>query len=238
MTALQRQVFGAVPVGAADQPRVPRRLRPFPRPGHLLPAGNPTDRRWLAVERRSPANRPGLALQLCTLPWLGSRPGPADRGAGRRGGIASQTSWGWTWPCSPATAGAGTGLAPSTCGRSSTGWTGGQPRWSPAGAPFLLSSGRRHACPARTPPPRATRCGGEARRTARLTRWAGAVGRAGEKASPPRRGEARLGSSSRNVTTARYCAGPRHSAELRPDPTGPPVGYVSPPRVKRCPFGV
>jgi len=33
-------------------------------------------------------------------------------------------------------------------------------------------------CPARTPP-RATRCGGEARRTARLTRWAGAVGRAG-----------------------------------------------------------
>src|SRR5664280_1995965 len=32
-------------------------------------------------------------------------------------------------------------------------------------------------CPARTPPPRATRCGGEARRTARLTRWAGAVGR-------------------------------------------------------------
>jgi len=40
-------------------------------------------------------------------------------------------------------------------------------------------SGRRHACPAGTPPPRATRCGGEARRTARLTRWAGAVGRAG-----------------------------------------------------------
>src|SRR5664280_590468 len=85
-------------------------------------------------------------------------------------------------------------------------------------------SGRRHACQARTPPPWATRCGGEARRTARPTRWAGAVGRAGEKASPPRRGEARLGSSSRNVTTARYCAGPRHSAET------PPVGYASPPR--------
>src|SRR5664280_492618 len=49
-------------------------------------------------------------------------------------------------------------------------------------------SGRRHACQARTPPPWATRCGGEARRTARPTRWAGAVGRAGEKASPPRRG--------------------------------------------------
>ena len=49
-------------------------------------------------------------------------------------------------------------------------------------------SGRRHACLARTPPPWATRCGGEARRTARPTRWAGAVGRAGEKASPPRRG--------------------------------------------------
>jgi len=39
--------------------------------------------------------------------------------------------------------------------------------------------GRRHACPSRTPPPWATRCSGEARRTARLTRWAGAVGRAG-----------------------------------------------------------
>ena len=24
-------------------------------------------------------------MQLCTLPWLGSRPGPADRGAGRSG---------------------------------------------------------------------------------------------------------------------------------------------------------
>jgi len=40
-------------------------------------------------------------------------------------------------------------------------------------------SGRRHACLARTPPPWATRCRGEARRAARLTRWAGAVGRAG-----------------------------------------------------------
>jgi len=32
--------------------------------------------------------------------------------------------------------------------------------------------------------------------------------------------------------TARCCAGPRHSAET------PPVGYASPSRVKRCPFGV
>src|SRR5664280_812813 len=75
------QVLGASPVPALAVAGEHGRVQPQ----LVSEAMHRGDRRWLAVERRSPANRPGLALQLCTLPWLGSRPGPADRGAGRRG---------------------------------------------------------------------------------------------------------------------------------------------------------
>jgi hypothetical protein len=56
---------------------------------------------------------------------------------------------------------------------------------------------------------------GEARRdTAYLL--GGAVGEAAVKRLPAATGEARWGASSRNATTARYCAGPRHSAAPAP----------------------
>src|SRR5659263_514656 len=70
------------------------------------------------------------AEDLVTFFQLETRP---TGGGWPSSGAARRTGRGWTRPCSPATAGAGTGLAPSTCGRSSTGWTGGQPlliaRW-------------------------------------------------------------------------------------------------------------
>jgi len=77
-------------------------------------------------------------------------------------------------------------------------------------------SGRWQAFPARTPPPmRATRAA--ARREGHGLP-AGRCGRGGRRwrGSPPRRGRRRWGASSRNATTARYCAGPRHSAAPTP----------------------
>src|SRR5659263_735611 len=75
----------------------------------------------------------------------------------------------------------------------------------------------------------------QVRRRGEKDRTAYPLGRCGREGGregfPAATGGARPGSSSRNVTTARYCAEPRHSAET------PPVGYAPPPRVKQCPFG-